>query len=487
MGRYFGTDGIRGVVGESPLVPEFFLRLGFAVGAVVNSNDHPVRIIIGRDTRQSGQMLQTALTSGLLAAGMDVVDVGIIPTAGVAWLLRKLGFDVGAVISASHNPVEQNGIKFIDGDGLKFSDPLEKEIEDYLTRVGTQVQNLPIKQPGKLTDGGSLHEIYIQGLLAEHQELYLSGLTLVVDCSNGAASPFAPEVLSRAGARVIAVHASPDGTNINSQCGSEFVRRAPWEFGHLIKYFQADFGMAFDGDADRVVFVDENGRLIDGDHILGFLARYLNNQDKLLARSVVTTTMRNTGLKHYLENLGLRVFETPVGDKYVVEKILELRENGNAEKAFGLGGEQAGHIDILNDLYTTGDGIRTALFVLQAFLESGVGSMSSFAEGVGKTPQIIASAYVGQGNRYDRDQLSDLETQILESYPGILRSSLRYSGTEPLLRVMLESDGRQNEEDLAEIAWKICKDAQNLASIKNGMIDLLNCTSGGVISPKPGW
>ena len=148
MGRYFGTDGIRGVVGESPLVPEFFLRLGFAVGAVVNSNDHPVRIIIGRDTRQSGQMLQTALTSGLLAAGMDVVDVGIIPTAGVAWLLRKLGFDVGAVISASHNPVEQNGIKFIDGDGLKFSDPLEKEIENYLTQVGTQFQNLPIKHTG---------------------------------------------------------------------------------------------------------------------------------------------------------------------------------------------------------------------------------------------------------------------------------------------------------------------------------------------------
>jgi phosphoglucosamine mutase len=488
MGRYFGTDGIRGEVGTWPLVPEFFLNLGKAVGQVVHTGNRPLTMIVGRDTRQSGEMLQNALTAGLLSGGIDVIDVGVTPTAGIAWLLRKLGLQAGAVISASHNPVEQNGVKFIDADGLKFSEKLEDQIEGLLLAdVGDSQFTKLNKRLGRCTDGNSYHELYIQGLAQEHEADFLKGLTLLADCSNGAASHFAPEVLSRAGARVIAIHASPDGSNINSGCGSEFARRAPWEMGKLLHHYHANFGLAFDGDADRVVFVDENGSLIDGDHMLGFLANYLHRKGQLLADSIVTTQMRNNGLKVYLERTGLKVYETPVGDKYVVEKLLELRSQENEPGQFGLGGEQAGHIDIVNEMFTTGDGIRTALFVMRAYLESGAPTLANFAAGVGKTPQIIASAYVGQGPRIDRKQLSEIEKSLFDRCPGLSRANLRYSGTEPLLRVMLESDGRQTEIDLAEAAWEVSRNAQQVAGVENGPIDILNCTRGGVISQQPGW
>ena len=488
MGRYFGTDGIRGEVGEWPLDPEFFLNLGMAVGRVIHTSNRSLTMIVGRDTRQSGEMLQNALTAGLLAGGIDVIDAGVIPTAGIAWLLRRLGLQAGAVISASHNPVEQNGVKFIDADGLKFSEKLEGQIESFLS---TEPSNSQIikgnKRLGRRTDGRSYHELYIQGLGEEHDPDFLKGLTLLIDCSNGAASHFASEVFSRAGARVIAIHSSPDGLNINSGCGSEFARRAPWEMGKMLHHFHANFGLAFDGDADRVVFVDENGSLIDGDHMLGFLAIYFHQKGQLLADSIVTTQMRNSGLKVYLERTGLIVHETPVGDKYVVEKLVELRSQDNDPGKFGLGGEQAGHIDIVNDMFTTGDGIRTALFVMRAFVESGVQTLANFAAGVGKTPQIIASAYVGQGPRIDRMQLSKIEQSLFDRCPGLSRANLRYSGTEPLLRVMLESDGKQTEIDLAEAAWEVCRNAQLIAGVDHGAIDILNCTSGGVISQQPGW
>lgn len=482
MGRYFGTDGIRGAVGEWPLIPEFFLKLGLSVGRVMGASEKSVSLIIGRDTRQSGQMLQNALSAGLLASGIHVIDAGVIPTAGIAYLIRRLGLQAGAVISASHNPVEQNGVKLIDDQGLKFSEKLENEIESYLSSDAFSSQAEGLFNLGRQFDGYGYRELYIQGLLEEHEPDLLQGLTLVVDCSNGAASYYAPEIFSRAGARVIALHASPNGLNINSGCGSEFARRAPWEFGKLIQHYQANFGLAFDGDADRVVFVDDQGNLIDGDHMLGFLAHYLARAGQLLANAVVTTQMRNTGLKVHLEEAGMEVYETPVGDKYVVEKLLELRKLNSDDGIFGLGGEQAGHIDIVNSLFTTGDGIRTALFVMRAFRESGLPSMSGFAASVGKTPQIIASAYVGMGDRFDRQTLARLEDQLLQRVPGLLRANLRYSGTEPLLRVMLESDGQRSELELAAIARDICIDAQKLASVEDGMIDILNCTSGGVIS-----
>ena len=487
MGQYFGTDGIRGTVGEWPLSPEFFLKLGLSFASVMHESEKSFTVVIGRDTRRSGEMLQSALEAGLLSGGVNVLDVSVIPTSGVAWLVKRMGFEAGAVISASHNPVEQNGVKFIDADGLKLPEKLENEIEQHLSIDGLNGRAGGQGKLGKLIDGRYLHEYYIQGLLGEHEPDFLHDLTLLIDCSNGAASQFAHEVFSRSGARVIAIHSSPNGVNINSHCGSEFARRYPGEMGKLIRHFQTDFGLAFDGDADRVVFVDNQGNLIDGDHILGFLARYLEQKEQLLANSVVTTQMRNTGLKNYLEGAGMKVFETPVGDKYVVEKLIEIRRQSTQKGNFGLGGEQAGHIDIVNDEFTTGDGIRTALYVMRAYLESGASSMTSFAAGVGKTPQIIASAYVGLGSRYDRQVLADLENELHSKHPGLGRANLRYSGTEPLFRVMLESGDQYTVLDLARIAWQICRDAQQHAMIEEGMIDILNCTSGGVISPLAEW
>jgi phosphoglucosamine mutase len=414
---------------------------------------------------------------------VDLIDVGVIPTAGIAWLLRRLGLEAGAVISASHNPVEQNGIKFIDALGLKFNEALEAQIESLLDDEHFSSNLSSRMRLGHLTDGSSFHELYMEGLLDEHAPGFLGGIKLLVDCSNGAASAFAPQVFSRAGAEGIAIHSSPNGLNINHGCGSEFVRRSPWDMGKLIHQFNADFGLAFDGDADRVVFVDEDGNLIDGDHMLGFLARYLKQKYQLLADTVVTTQMRNSGLKTYLENSGFTIVETPVGDKYVVDKILALRQDFNSEGKFGLGGEQAGHIDIINDLFTTGDGIRTALYVLRAYLESGETTMNRFAASVGKTPQIIASAFVGNGKRFTRQVLFEMETSLKETNLGLERVNLRYSGTEPLFRVMIESDGQQTVQDLAKIAWVVCRQAQQYSKVQDGDIDILNCTNGGVITP----
>lgn len=483
MTRLFGTDGIRGNVGEWPLIPEFFLTLGKAVGFVLSTNHKPATMVVGRDTRRSGQMLQAALTAGLLSGGVKVIDLGEIPTSGIAWVTRHLHFDAGAVISASHNPIEQNGIKFINREGLKFPEALEDEVEKVcntqtsLSNMGKNWNNL-----GDLRDGKALHELYKASLLSEHLPRFLEGLKVLVDCANGAASEFAPEVLSKAGAQVVAIHSSTTGDNINKACGSEFARRYPAKIHQLINEFEVDFGISFDGDADRVVFVDESGNLIDGDHMLGFLARYLHQSGRLVSNVVVTTQMRNTGLKNYLESLGIQMIETPVGDKYVVEKIQELRKSAiMTSQGLGLGGEQAGHIDLVNDDFTTGDGIRTALFVLQAYLDSGASSLSEFAAGVGKTPQIIASAFVGSGARMDKRSLADLETEIMNNNPGLIRLNLRYSGTEPLFRTMIESDGSINEDGLAKIAYQVSRLVQNHAQVGDEFIDILNCTRGGIL------
>ncbi len=483
MTSLFGTDGIRSTAGEWPLTPEFVLRLGQAAGLVLNPNGDGITIVVGRDTRASGPMLQNALVAGLLSYGVHVVEVGVIPTPGVAWLLRSLKAEAGVVISASHNPVEQNGVKFFGANGQKLRQALEEEIERLvLEKSGEEPSTFHTQgRLGRLTDGQNLHELYIRGLLSEHPPRMLEGLTLLVDCANGAAAHFAPEVFSRAGARVIAVHAAPTGLNINARAGSEHVRRQPEEMGNLIRQSQADFGLAFDGDADRVVFVDQDGHLIDGDHMLGFLSRYLRDQGRLAGGAVVTTNMRNTGLKHYVESLGLQMYETPVGDKYVVEKLVELRLSYPETGKYGLGGEQAGHIVLIDEFYTTGDGMRTALFVMRAFSESGVKTITEFAAGIGKTPQIIASAYVGQGPRLDRARIIELEKEMADNTPGLARISLRYSGTEPQFRVMLESNGSPDEHGLAKTAISVCRQIQKVAGLDEAPIDVLNCTRGGVI------
>ena len=479
---------MRGTVGEFPMIPEFALALGRAAGFVFSADDKRASVIVGRDTRQSGPMLNSALIAGLLASGVDVLDVGVIPTPAIAWLVRRLNASAGAVISASHNPVSQNGIKFFGASGFKLSEKIEEEIERL---ADPQPQDEPIdrlsrresdRQPGRIMDGRGMRELYIESLLAEHPDLRLDPLRLIVDCANGAASEYAPDLFSRLGAQVIAIHASPTGVNINVDAGSEFARQNPQRMATLITGHRAHVGVTFDGDADRVIFVDDKGGVVDGDHILGMLGRYLDLHKKLLARSVVTTTMRNAGFKTYIESFGLTLYETPVGDKYVADKLLELREPSAQNGVYGLGGEQSGHIMLMDDDHATGDGMRTALFVMRAFVESKLKTMSEFAAGVGKTPQVIASADVGRGARMDKATLADLEKKFLADTNGLTRINLRYSGTEPKFRAMLESDGAQDEYALAKLAAKICRDAQAFAEMKDGEIEIQNCTRGGVLT-----
>ncbi|MCC7130926.1 MAG: hypothetical protein B6D39_05415 [Anaerolineae bacterium UTCFX2] len=481
MPKWFGTDGIRGAVGEWPMTPEFALRLGRAAGQVIRGERPEATVVIGRDTRQSGVMLQEALEAGLMASGVHVIDLGVVPTPGVAWLVRYLNADAGAVISASHNPADQNGIKFFHHTGRKLPEALENRVEELIEQMGDASDRLTVQGAiGRVQNGEVFQELYIRDLLSEHPNLNLAGVRLVMDCANGAAFRIAPEVFSRLGAEVVAIHASPNGQNINLKAGSELVRRSLEEMNLLIAHHQARFGLAFDGDADRVVLVDERGSLVDGDHMLGMLSRYFDERGLLLGRSVVTTVMRNSGLKNQLEASGIQMFETPVGDKYVTDKIFEIRETAALEGQIGLGGEQAGHVLIVDESHPTGDGIRTALFVLRAFFESGRDSLASFALEVGKTPQIIASARVGNGSRYARQELDEMEASTLGN-PGLIRANLRYSGTEPLLRVMLESDGTLDETQLGRIALGLCRKAQEHSGLPNAHVDVLNVTRGGVI------
>jgi len=483
----FGTDGIRGHVGQFPLRPDFVLRLGLATGAVLQRADPRPTVVIGRDTRDSGQMLQSSLVAGLLAGGVAVIDVGVITTPGVAYLVRKLDAQAGVVISASHNPVDQNGIKLFDAQGLKSSEATECEIERLAADPKLFETNLA-RRFGRCIDGDGLQELYVESLVGEHRDLRLDRLTVVMDCANGAAYALAPECFGRLGARVIAIHASPTGLNINDGAGSEHVRRRPDDLGQLIRQYDADLGLAFDGDADRVILVDEEGRMVDGDHMLAILARYLDRQGRLVGRTVVGTSMRNSGFLRFVEATGLGFIETKVGDKYVVEKLLELNRQHAAPEAFALGGEQSGHIILLDDQHTTGDGIRTALYVTRAFIESGAGSLAELASCIVKTPQIIASAHVSAkpplSSIPDLKPLLENEDAARARLPGLLRMNLRYSGTEPLFRAMLEADSRHSEAELADEVWAICRAVQAASDTQDGPIEVLNCARGGLLYPR---
>jgi phosphoglucosamine mutase len=427
-------------------------------------------------------MLQNAVAAGLLSSGVDVLDVDVMTTPGVAWAVRRLGAIAGLVISASHNPVEQNGLKFFGADGMKLKESIEEEIEQLAEPpVDGRGSFTVAKKPGRVMDSRNMHERYLEALSNEQSDLRLDNLTLVVDCANGAASKFAPDLFSRLGAQVAAVNASPSGMNINVEAGSEFVRQKPEKIGSLVKSYSANFGIAFDGDADRVIFVDDQGGVVDGDHMLGMLAKYFDGRRLLLGKTVVTTTMRNEGLKNFLDAANLKIAETSVGDKYIVEKLASLRNDMTPPKMIGLGGEQSGHIVMLNPDFTTGDGIRTALFVIKAYLESGSHSLAELAGLVGKTPQIIASAEVGAGPRLEKQALAALENETLAANPGLVRINLRYSGTEPKFRAMLESSATPDEEGLAVIAQKICRQMQQVAGLADAPIEIQNCSRGGLL------
>jgi phosphoglucosamine mutase len=484
----FGTDGIRGKVGTYPLVPDFIVKLGTATGSVMQKSSSRPIFVVGRDTRQSGQMLQNALTAGLLTAGATVIDMGVIPTPGVACLVRKLEAEAGVIISASHNPVGQNGIKIVDSKGSKLSAAVELEIE----RLATDPEALKDNTPGKFgrcIEGKVMRELYLDSLLDEHPELNLESLTIVLDCANGAASWFAPECFGRLGAKIVAIHASPTGLNINLQSGSEQARKHPEDMHKLIGQYSADFGITFDGDADRVVFVDENGNLIDGDHMLGLLADYFQRRGRLLGRTVVSTNMRNQGLVDYLNTKKIDFIETKVGDKYVTEQLVNLASRDGSTDLIGVGGEQAGHVILYDADHVTGDGLRTALYVVRTFLEAEVDSFSELAWRINKTPQVIASAAVqSKPDLENIVELNSLKSDIRARISGITRMELRYSGTEPLFRVMIESDHSQSEQDLANVAWELCRVVQKASGVEGtgaDQIEILNVTRGGIMDHMP--
>jgi phosphoglucosamine mutase len=408
----------------------------------------------------------------------------VIPTPGVAYLVRKLEAQAGVVISASHNPVEMNGIKIINPDGSKLSEDTELEIED-LALNSPDLNTAMSEDHGRAIDGSGMRELYLDGLLLEHPKLDLSDLTIVLDCANGAASWYAPECLARLGAKLITIHASPTGKNINNQCGSEEIRKHPEILHSLIKQYSADLGIAFDGDADRAIFVDEHGLLIDGDHVLAILAEYLKEHDRLFANTIVTTTMRNQGLKDFTEKHDLNFIETRVGDKYVTEELVKLADAQHLDNLIGIGGEQSGHIILFDKEHNSGDGLRTALYVLKVMVERGTTSLASLAGQVHKTPQVIASARVP--DKPDLDGLSALEEvkRAVSSRMKIMRMELRYSGTEPVFRAMLEAGYEHNEEELATAAGEICRTVQQAAGLAQptpDTIEILNVSKGGKLS-----
>jgi phosphoglucosamine mutase len=480
--KYFGTDGVRGHVGEMPLVPEFVTRLGYAAGmALSRTASHPT-FVIGRDTRQSGEMLQSALTTGLLAAGASVVDLGVITTPGVAFMVRKMNAEAGVVISASHNPVDENGIKFFNAQAQKLSQEIELAIEDLLD-APMDLSNTHAKQFGRRIDGADMRELYADNLVDEHQYLTLRGMKLVLDCANGAASWYAPEVFSRLGAEVVVIHASPTGSNINEQAGSEHVRREPKDLAALIENYDANFGVVFDGDADRVIFVDESGNLVDGDHMLAILADYFQKQDRLLGNTVVSTTMRNGALVNYFTERDIQFIETPVGDKYVMAELRKLMADKHKPDQIGLGGEQSGHIILMDESHATGDGLRSAIYLIRAYLASGQVSLAALAESINKYPQVIASAVVAE--KIDLEGLETvkaLRDTIKVELPSLTRLNLRYSGTEPKVRLMLEADNRHTEAELAEKAFALCEAVQDATGTPEGsFLEVLNVTRGGLV------
>lgn len=482
----FGTDGVRGVVGKFPLLPEFVLKLGLATGLVMRENERRPTVIIGRDTRQSGQTLQSALTAGMLSAGATIIDVGVIPTPGIAYLVRKLGAQMGVVISASHNPVEQNGIKIINSGGAKLPEKTERQIE-ALALDPSFLKEAPAGGFGRCIDGSGMKELYLDSLLVEHPDLDLSRYRIVLDCANGAASWYAPECLARLGAQIVTIHASPTGLNINHKSGSEQIRKCPGDLFHLMREYAADFGIAFDGDADRAVFVDDHGNLVDGDHMLAILAEYLQRQGRLLGNTLVTTSMRNQGLVEFVREKKFNFIETKVGDKYVTEELVGLAAQ-NQSAGFGLGGEQAGHIILYDQEHNSGDGIRTALYVIRALVEAESDSLSALAGRIKKTPQVIASAFVD--SKPDLDGIAELiriKQDLGNELPDLRRMELRYSGTEPLFRAMLECGYRNSEQDLANAAWKICRAVQQAGGMRVGdddqTVEILNVGRGGLLTP----
>lgn len=442
--KYFGTDGIRGEIGKSPMTPDFALKLGWAAGKVLTQKGHPL-VIIGKDTRISGYMLETALQAGLVAAGVDVHLLGPMPTPAVSYLTRTFRASAGIVISASHNPFQDNGVKFFSSEGTKLADEVEEEIESYLER---EIKTVTSKKLGKVTRIDDAAGRYIEFCKrAIPTDVSLESLRIVLDCANGATYQVSPHVLRELGADVITIADQPNGININHNCGATSLGRLT----ENVKRYRADIGVALDGDGDRLMMVDHKGESVDGDEAIAIIAEHKHHEGTL-GNDVVGTLMSNLGLEQSIKAKGLNFHRANVGDRYVMELL--LKHNGI------LGGEGSGHI-IARDRIPTGDGTIAALQILHAMVSSGK-TLHELKHVMKKYPQTLTNVRIKEKIDLDKSDKIQAAVKIAEQQLGNRgRVLLRASGTEPLIRVMVEgetpSETRQLAEDIAQIVEKVSK------------------------------
>ncbi|KGD78488.1 MULTISPECIES: phosphoglucosamine mutase [Tatumella] len=430
--KYFGTDGIRGKVGEAPITPDFVLKLGWAAGKVLARHGSK-KIIIGKDTRISGYMLESALEAGLAAAGLSAAFTGPMPTPAIAYLTRTFRAEAGIVISASHNPFDDNGIKFFSTEGTKLPDDVEAAIELEMEKTITCVPSAELGRASRIVDAAGRYIEFCKGTFPS--ELNLNGMKIVVDCANGATYHIAPNVLRELGAEVITIAAQPDGMNINKECGATDLRLLQ----KRVLDEQAQLGIAYDGDGDRIMMVDHEGNQVDGDQILYIVAREKLRQGKLRG-GVVGTLMSNMGLELALKQLGIPFARAKVGDRYVLEKL--------QEKGWQLGAENSGHV-ILLDKTTTGDGIVAGLQVLTAMVRNHM-SLHDLCSGMKLLPQVLVNVrFSGEKDPLTAESVKQATDTVEKELAGRGRVLLRKSGTEPLIRVMVEGEDRQQVTLLA--------------------------------------
>ena len=442
--RLFGTDGLRGRVNTYPLTAEMALRLGLAAGTVFRSEECRRKVIIGKDTRLSGYMFESALTAGLCAAGMDVYQVGPLPTPAIAFLTRNMRADFGVVISASHNPYHDNGIKFFDREGFKLPDEIENRMAELILDKDHQWDYPASNQIGRakrIVDAPGRYIVYLKNSFP--QQLTLDGLRVVIDCANGANYKIAPLALEELGAEVFRLGTDPNGLNLNSQCGSLH----PEGLQAKVREVRADIGLALDGDADRLLVVDEKGRLLDGDQIMAICADDLLKKGKLRNNTLVGTVMSNMALEVFMQQRGGTLLRSKVGDRYVIEAMRQHDAN--------LGGEQSGHL-IFRDYGTTGDGLLAALQILRIMRETGK-PLSELASLLKPYPQVLLNVKVTRKIPFTEcEKLMQAQKDVEEQLAGKGRVLLRYSGTENLCRIMVEGENedlvRRSAQLLAEVA-----------------------------------
>jgi len=443
--KLFGTDGIRGVANQWPLISDFVVRVGQAIGQIIAHESGKPVVVIGRDARLSGEMLESALASGLMSQGVDTLHLGVITTPGIAYLTTKLGARLGIVISASHNPYEDNGIKVFGPDGFKIPDEMEVEIERIAQSETSSDPGPNRSSLGRRIEGQSHRQDYLAYLVrcAGDPDL-LQGTRVVVDCANGATSELAPQLFTRLGAEVMAMNNEPDGFNINSSY--EYLE--PYSVRQAVLREGAHAGIAFDGDGDRVILVDEKGNFVDGDCIMAILTREMQAQGTLSHDTVIGTVMSNVGLELSLQETGVRLERTPVGDRYVSQRMVE--------GGFTLGGEQAGHIIVFGYDHAAGDGLFTALRVLKTMVDHRPQLLSDLAGCFHKYPQVLINVPVSR--KPPLEEIPEVQAQVAKAQAALGKAGrivLRYSGTENVARVMIEGDDQEvierEAQDIADV------------------------------------